>query len=371
MKEIFEMNRNTRRLGIYVTLMLVFTAAASIFRTAACLNDLDYIYGYFNDKTMITVATVIIWAGAAVLASFGAVGMKVSLKPSFSSPMTFVPTGITAAALLFFAVGMVGRIGDIRAAGAGIVPVATGIFTVIFTLCSIVHFFLNAFLIEGKTVLRSDFAVATVLALASYAAYLYFVGGGSLNAPNRITDQMAYLFSALFFLYEARISLGREKWRGYSVFGLLAASMCAYSAIPAVIVYFVYGRSLSASIEETVLTLSLFIFITTRLILTLRLTETEKNKRIGALEEYADERDKAVRDVERRYDEAYAVQLTIADIIPEEEMPDGGDPDEEFEIPKDEPGTVFVPEDEDEDDGQLALVDIFRIDTEADGEGDI
>ena len=65
--------------------------------------------------------------------------------------------------------------------------------------------------------------------------------GMALNSPNKLISQMAFLLAALFFLYEARISLGREKWRGYCIFGLAALAANAYSAVPAVILYFAKG----------------------------------------------------------------------------------------------------------------------------------
>ena len=72
---------------------------------------------------------------------------------------------------------------------------------------------------------------------------------------------MAYLSAALFFLYESRVSLGRAKWRPYVSFGLIAALLTAYSAIPSLIVYAVNGYLVSNSIVESVLSLTLSFFI--------------------------------------------------------------------------------------------------------------
>ncbi len=373
------MNKNSRRLAIYITLVSLLTVLAVGFRTAACLTNLDLEYGYFGEKAFINTASILLLSAILVAFSFTAVWQRVDLRPSFSSPATFVPTGIVSAALVFFAIRLLGRVGPLRdyissssaqsiaKNSPQIVLIATTVICGICALLSVAHFFLNAFITEARTELRSYFAIATVITLSSYAAYLYFVGGTSINSPNRLIDQMAYLFSALFFLYEARISLGREKWRGYCAFGLIAAACTAYSSIPTLVVYFVRGELLSVSLEETLLTLSLFIFITARIALATTLPSAEKNTKIAAIESYAEERRRAAADTERRYDEAYAIQLTIDDMIPDEEMPHAAEeyePTDEFVFPDgEELSTVFVAEDsEDEDDGQIELVpDVFKL----------
>ena len=205
-----------------------------------------------------------------------------------------------------------------------------------------------------------------------------------MNSPNRITDQVAFLLAALFFLYEARISLGREKWRAYCVFGMMAASACLYSAVPTVIMYFTYGTVVSASLEESILTLALGIFIAMRLVITVGLPDAAENKRIAAVSNAAEDRAKKASDVELRYDEKYAVQLTIDELIPTDteaasatEADEGEMPDvfaDEFVFPTVEPETVFVTDDEPEDDGQIELVsELFNVDaTEGtDGESEV
>ena len=361
------MNKNSRRLCVYFTLVSVLSALAVGFRSAACIIDLDFLYGYFNDKTLINTASISSFIAIFIAFLFGASGQKFSLRPSFSSPATFIPTGIVGATLLFFATNLLAQVKALQQSNVRMIVSATTLLCGLCALLSIAHFFLNAFITEAKTEIRSYFAIATVITFSSYAAYLYFIGGTSINSPNRLTDQMAYLFSALFFLYEARISLGREKWRGYCAFGLAAMVSTAYSSIPTLIVYFAKGELLSINIEETMLTLSLFIFIAARILLTIGLPDADKNRKIAAIESFADERKRAAADTERRYDEAYAVQLTIDDMIPEEEMPTPSEeyePTDEFIFPdSEELSTIFVTEDDAEMDfdGQLELVpDIFK-----------
>lgn len=380
------MNKNSRRLGIYLILSLVITLAAVGLRSAALVRELTP-YGYFDDWTLINIAGVLFWGGVVLYATYGAVGHRVSLRPSFSSPATYLPTGLVSVALSFFAMRMISEASALRQASAvteGLsrtVTLTTAILCAVFALLSVAHFFLNAFLTESKTELRSYFAIATVMALATYAAYLYFSRVQAMNAPNRITDQVAFLFAALFFLYEARISLGREKWRAYCAFGMMAASACLYSSVPSLILYFIEDKAVSLSLEESILTLAVGIFIAMRLVITVGLPEAEVSKRITALANAAAERAKRVSEVELRYDEEYAVQLTIDELIPtdtesdstpateEVEMPDIFT--DEFVLPTVEPETVFVTDDEPEDDGQIELVsELFNVDTAEDTDGE-
>ena len=160
-----------------------------------------------------------------------------------------------------------------------------------------------------------------------------------VNATNKLTDQLAYLFCALFFLYEARISLGRDKWRAYGSFGLIAALFTAYSSIPALITYLINGEIISNSIEENILTLTLFIFITARLISLTTLKEKSESRIISSMQEYARRREEILVESVKVHREAFAVQMTIDDLLPKEEAAEA-DVTEEIELPPLEPEVV-------------------------------
>ena len=358
------MNKNSKRLKIYIVAVLLLTAAATYLRTAACLTDLDFVFGYFDDKTLINIATTLLIAAIAVAFSFLFAGKKVMLRPSFSSPSTYVPTGIVGATLLFFSTRTLADAKNAGDIGGKSIVIITATLCGLCALLSIVHFFLNAFLTEAKTELRAYFAIATVMAFSTYAALIYFREDGlALNSPNKLVSQTAFLLSALFFLYEARISLGREKWRGYCAFGLAAMAANAYSAIPALILYFTKNHAIAASLEEMLLSVALFIFIAARMLLTVSLPMADKNEKIALLENAAEERASIAADTELRYDEAYAEQLTIDTIIPDEEFPTATEDasEEEFIFPSTEEfSTVFEEAEYDDDDGQIEIApDLF------------
>ncbi len=358
------MNKISRRLCVYIALALILTGVAVGLRTAACLYHLDYTYGHFEGKGQITAASSVFFGGVIIMLTFAIHRGRVSLRASFSTPATYVPTGMVGAASLFLALRMLDRAHQMRVTGAPVSPlfVLTAAGGVLLLL-SVLHFFYNGYITDARTETRGYFALATIAALACYAAMLYFTEGKPINDPNRLTDQLAFLFSALFFLYEARISLGRERWGGYVVFGLIALMATAYSSIPSLIVYFAKDISLSGSLEENLYTLALFIFITARLMLTVTLPEVEKNATVAATEEIAYKRELAVRETERLYSEKYAVQMSIDDLIPAEDMPIAKSDDEEFELPNaNEFVTVFVTEEPSEDGTQLEMLpEVFDV----------
>ena len=114
---------------------------------------------------------------------------------------------------------------------------------------------------------RAYLGICTVAFLSLFAIYVYFVDELPINSPGKILEQMVYLFAAVFFLYETRLSMGREKWRPYIAFGFISALIAAYSSIPSLIYYFATDFRISGSIYEMALTVTLFFFILSRILL--------------------------------------------------------------------------------------------------------
>jgi len=194
---------------------------------------------------------------------------------------------------------------------------------------------------------RAYFATATIAFLAFYAIEVYIDGTLSVNDPSKVLRQITFMICAAFFVFEARISLGREMWRLYTAFGLVAASLTAYTSIPAIVTYYVNGEIINspsvkslASLEEYILLLALFIFIVSRLCLTAFLKEEKENALVKALGEYAKDREERVNDSYERFQEVFASkQLSIFDLY-------GGD-EELSETEKAEDDTAEIaPEEE-------------------------
>ena len=308
--------------------MLICTAVAVTLRTIACLNSLDGGTGYFDPGSLVTVADPIIWGVVILSFSYIFVASKAELNPEFSTAATYVPTGILGAATLFLGARILTR--TISTSRYPILSVEAltnpstilSLIAFLLSIVSIGYFFFNVYTTESKTEVRAAFAVGIIAFFAIYAMLIYFDTSLPLNNGGKIINQMAYLFAAMFFLYEARISLGREMWRTYSAFALATAALTAYSSIPALITYYAKGyvifgtqRGAFTSIEEYMLTLAVFVYAISKLILTISLKEDSHNDYAEAIAEFAKAREDEVNDSFHRFHEDFASkQLSIFEL---------------------------------------------------------
>lgn len=301
------MKRFSTKLGIYLPLILIATVLAVAFRTVATLSGFDFDGGasgliYYESGALIGVAN---WtAVAAIVLSLGFIFIARSFNPrvTFDSPLTYVPSGAVATALIFISANMLysARVaaGSLISREALTFPNILLIILAVLGIAAALNFSLNLFSEKVRSTSRAAFSILCALFLAGYAAFLYFDPSLPKNAPTRIVDEMTYLFAAVFFLYETRISLGRRLMRAYVSFGLSAMLLCAYSSIPTLIVYLSKGRMISHSLAECVLTLSFFVYILLRLCMLLFSGEDKINPVTEAIEALAKERQTEI--LERR-----------------------------------------------------------------------
>ena len=293
--------------GIYLPIFALTILATVTIRTVALFLHFDVDTGYFAYKTLISISDYALIAAAVFFISYIFTARRdLVFIPDFTSPMTYIPTGIVTAALIFMPFALTQRANKIfdfieelkeRGTQSALAQlpsqkflVIVVIVTAVLSVASLVHFALTALVEAHSSSKRANFGLCTVVFLALYAMYLYFSTDLPINSPNKALDQMAYLFSAVFFLYETRLSCGREKWRQYISFGFVAAAVSAYSAIPSLIYYVVRGEITQNSIYELILTLALFIFITSRILLTSKLIENRDSNTVLAIAKAFDAR---------------------------------------------------------------------------------
>ena len=291
--------------GIYLPIFVLMTLATVTIRTIALFLHFDVDTGYYSYKILIAVSDyIVIGTSLFFLTYIFTARRDIALIPDFTSAATYIPTGIVSAALLFMPFALVKRAGGILdfidelksspyESSLSQIPAqrllfAVVIVTALFSVASLVHFALTALIESHSNSKRANFGLCTVAFLSLYAMYLYFSTELPINSPNKALDQMAYLFAAVFFLYETRLSFGREKWRPYIAFGFIASLISAYSSIPSLIYYVIEGEVTQNSIYELILTFALFIFITSRLLLTGRLIENKSSETVIALSAASD-----------------------------------------------------------------------------------
>ena len=279
------MKKRYKLFGGYLPFFVLALIATCVMRTVALMNDYNKVTGYFTNKTLISVADYILVGASILLFTYIFTARKdMKLIPDFTSPATYAPTGITGAALLFVGIHFFAEakkssqvIKNLKYSGSLsaqsliaterillILAVTVGLLA----LLSAVHFVLCALIEKGTSFGRADFGIVMVAFLSVYAIYLYFDNDQPINSPAKILNQIAFLFAAVFFLYETRLSIGREKWRGYIAFGFISALISAYSSIPALIYFFTEDVAISGSIYEMILAAVIFIFVSARILLT-------------------------------------------------------------------------------------------------------
>ena len=314
-----------KHLDIYITILSVLTVITVIMRTLAALNDLDYKLGHYSGA-LISVADWVTFGGTVLLFSYVAIAPRgVKYRADFRGAGTYIPATLVSASLVFVAVSLLTRANShlkgkpLNVAALQNTDILMPLLAGLIAIGAVYYFFLNSYIKHTTSERRALAAFIAILFLCIYPAYLYFNTDLPINAPNKVTDQMAYLFSAIFFLYEARLSLGRDRWAAYGAFGLIASLLTAYSAIPSLLVYFIKGEMISNSIAEGALTLSLFIFINLRLITVRSLYNDEPCElAAGITLRHAQRRDEMAKG-ELLFSEGEQIQFEMTFAAPSEE----------------------------------------------------
>lgn len=340
MKDSPKMKSKSKTLGIYLPVYAAALVAAVVMRCVAMLRNLNYETGYFTDKALINASAYTAVAACifflTYIFAFGA-RRDIRFIPDFTSSATYVPTGLMTVSLIFVAAALIGKAADaldyikyLKYLGSAsalsqitnqrLIAALMSV-TAVLAAFSAVYFALLAVIESRSSAKRAGLGMCAAVFFAVYSVYLYFSTELPLNSPNKATDQMAYLFAAVFFLYEARMSFAREKWRPYIAFGLIASMLAAYSSVPSLVVYFVKGETVSNSIYESVLTFSVFVFISARILVTPRLTEDKMPDTVSALSDFFDARAAEIASVN--------VQVDVTDITGGESL---AEPEEAEEV---------------------------------------
>ena len=266
--------------------LIVSVISAVILRTYALIIDFDRLTMHFSNSISATLANAIVIIATLVFASYLFIKKEDSdFLEKTDNAASFIPSGIVSVALVFMGVNLIKSMNSHFTA----VLQPLSLWAAILAFLSVGSFFVSILIEQKNNIYKSAFSICIVIFLAIYACYLYFNRElHPTNSPNKVVDQMAYLFSAAFFLYESRITLGRAKWRGYVAFGLMASLLCFYSSIPSLILYALNSELISDSLAESALTLALAIFITSKVFQTKTLTpdkECELARSIATLHE--------------------------------------------------------------------------------------
>ena len=274
--------KKIRTIDLYIISVVFAIIAGCILRTFALLTSFNNVSMHFDDKILITISTVIVVLAVIGFASYLTFGEKeTDLIAKSDNAASFIPAGIICTALIFMGIRNLKL--SFGSYPAGMLRTLSLLSTLL-ALISVASFFISILIERKEDHYKAAFSLSIVFFLALYSAILFFNKGvHPTNSPNKLVDQMAYICAAIFFLYESRIPLGRAKWRPYISFGLMAILLTAYSSIPSLIVYVVNGYVVSDSLIESVLSLSIFFFIFSKVLQTRSLTPNEENDAVKSI----------------------------------------------------------------------------------------
>ena len=326
--------KKLRIIDLYIIPLFFVSISAAVLRTVALLTSFNAATMHYDDKLAITISGVLVTITVIGFLTYLFLGEKErELISRSDNARSYIPAGLMSIALLFMGVNSMG----VAFSGQiGIIPVVA-ILCALLAFLSTASFFLSVFIEKNEHIYKAAFSLSIVLFLALYSILLFFNRTTHpTNSPNKIVDQLAYVASAIFFLYDSRIYLARVKWRGYVAFGLIAALLTSYSALPSLIAYAVNGYVVSDSIIESLLTMAISILACSKVIQIRTLTpaeECESAKSISALAMLRREEMEEQRRLSR------AQNTTIKE---EDDAIDASN--YTFDIPEAEPRTDFSPD---------------------------
>ena len=263
--------------GIYLLIFLLALPAVVVLRTVALFTDLAE-YGHFGNDILITISDWILLGSSVFFLSYMCFGRKgIKLIPAFDTAANYIPSGLSAVAMAMLGAHLLVNAISTDLSTLSVYSRVIAFLAPALALVAVAYFVLSAVTVTRRSIRRSDFGIITLIFICMYVAYIYFDTSLPLNAPTRLSDEIAYLGAAMFFTGEIRLSLGRERWRRYTAFAFTGALVTAYSAVPNLIYYFARAKTISLSIYETLLTLAFFIFITSKIFLTPMLMKDERS----------------------------------------------------------------------------------------------
>lgn len=290
MKEI-SMKKSIK--GLYLTSLLALGALAVVLRTIALFTGFDFATGYFTEKLINNISITVVVTAVVLFATFLIYKKEYKPRVSIGQPTDYVSSGCVGVALIIVAFEI--AFSNAGATTPAIGSIVTALSAILAAVASI--YFASSILFgKGAPRISAAFSIALMLYLALYALMLYFNVKSPINAPAKLCDQMAYVTLAIFFAYQTRISLDRPMWRMYVISGLTATLLSAYSAIPSLIVYLARGEVISHTVSETILTLSLFLFVLSRTLSALTAEEDKASPVVELVKKMHEERAKEIEE---------------------------------------------------------------------------
>lgn len=267
------MNEKTKRIyGIYLLGASLMALVITILRTLATVRELDVATGYLalgsglhRAASILTLVSLVLCLSAApVLAGRLRVKHRVPHLP------TLFASAFVAFLLLAFAFFHLCEILSVLGDESTLIAVRNQTvisrsIAIVFSLSGASGFMIAASGAPELSARRTFSSCFVVLFCLIYTLFLYFEPSLPLNADVKLLAQGALLAAALFFLYDARITLGKPRWAFRTAIGLAAMLITASVSLPNLIYYLLRHESVLQTPVHDFLIFGFFLYISARM----------------------------------------------------------------------------------------------------------
>ncbi len=226
--------KNKTKVIIFSLIAALASMAGVLLRTFGIFNCYDIGIGYFRSDAH--TPKILLWLcilAPICLAVSGVFAAKVNIKSSFSGTASRSGSAFAAVVIilhaLFLAYLCMGYVGDML-----YIPVLF----MIFSAFSAVYFASGCFKASEGRENRALFGFCVILYATAGLAMSYFDFETTMNSPDKLLLQMAYMSVMLYMLFETRFVIGMGGSGRFTVFSFICFFFCTVSALPALIAFF-------------------------------------------------------------------------------------------------------------------------------------
>ena len=224
--------KNKTKVVIYGIAAAVLTVLGTALRTLGLFNFYDKDVGYFQSGAV--VPEILKWLCIIAPICFlfaGFFASKVNIRSAFDGFFSKIGSALAAVLLLVHAVYLVPYCLS-YVEGNVLIP---GIFLA-FAVLSVLYFVVG---VTKKAHMenRAILGFAVIFYATAGLAKSYFDFKTTMNSPDKLLLQVAYMSIMLYMLAETGLLIGAKKSGRFTVFSFIAFFFCTVSSVPALVAY--------------------------------------------------------------------------------------------------------------------------------------
>lgn len=275
--------KNRSKVIIYGGAAALLTAVGTLLRTVGLFGFYDREVGYFQSGAIIPEVLKWLCVIAPVVFCFaGILASKVKIEQS-NGFVSKVGSAVAAVMILVHAVYLV-RYCLSYVDGNLLIP---GLFLV-FAVLSAIYFAAGATK-KADAENRALFGFCVIFYATAGLAKSYFDFKTTMNSPDKLLLQVAYMAVMLYMLAETGLLIGAKKSGRFAVFSFIAFFFCTVSSVPALVAYLSRGFYGFVDAPEYAMShlgvLALAVFALCRFIDCLRLSRDYTQDELDAIKE--------------------------------------------------------------------------------------